>query len=325
MLRLPSAGEDPGPLIVYPSPLQAEDHDADHDAEEQDDDHGSDPGEAKEGGTLRFVAMLAIPGVLLLALFAWMLKPKEQVPTGASAPVAESAAGPAADSPEPAPEAGARPAATDAVQMDAAAKGFLEAPTMEEALKWTYRAAEVRPKMEAWYAGKPYRAPGFKGRAPEADTAVLTSGEVMVMGLAVRTGDFEARQLAMVKTPDGYRVDWESWVAWSEMSWKDFKKLRPAEPKLFRVISSPGTYYNFGFKDESKWVCFGLASPDREDTLYGYAPAGSDLAAHLRPLDGVGQRKVILKLRYPENAPADNQVVIEEIVGDGWLDLSGKP
>jgi len=195
------------------------------------------------------------------------------------------------------------------------------AATVEEALKWVYRAEELRPKIEAWYAAHPYEAPGFEGIADTDGATILASGKSTVMGLNVRTHDFETRQIAMVKTPAGYRVDWESWVAWSEMSWKDFKKEKPSEAKLFRVVSNPAIYYNFEFKDESKWISFNLQSVNGDDSLYGYAPVGSDLTARLRALDGVVRRKVMLKLRFPENPSSDNQVLIEEIVGEGWFDL----
>jgi len=324
MLRLPAPGEDPGPLIAHPSPVQAPGHEDDHEEEEHEHDHDHDHAEEKEGSTLRFIAMMAVPGLLLLGLFAWLLMPEEPAAPGTITPAVTNEREQESRPVRAEPEAVAPPAATDAVQMEAAAKGFLDAPTVEQALKWIYRADELRPKVEAWYAAQPYKAPGFKGMIEDMDTVVLASGEVTVMGMAIRTGDFEMRQLPVVKTSEGYRVDWESWVAWSEMSWEDFKKQRPTEPKLFRVISSPAIYYNFEFRDESKWVSFSLGSLDGEDTLYGYTPVGSDLAARLRPLDGVGHRKVTLKLRFPENSPTDNQVLIEEIVGEDWLGLPGK-
>lgn len=316
------SGEDPGPLIAHPSPIQALGQEDDH--EEDEHDHEHDHPEEQDGGTLRFIAMMAVPGLLLLGLFAWLLMPKDPASTGTNTPVAGKEAEQAARPEEAKPESPARPAATDAVQMEAAAKGFLDAPTVEEALKWIYRADELRPKVEAWYAAQPYKAAGFKGMIEDMDTVVLASGEVTVMGMAIRTGDFEMRQLPVAKTPEGYRVDWESWVAWSEMSWEDFQTQKPTEPKIFRVISSPAIYYNFEFKDESKWVSFRLESLDGEKTLYGYTTGGSDVAARLRPLDGVGHRKVTLKLRFPENSRTDNQVLIEEIVGENWLGLPAK-
>lgn len=321
MLRLPSAGEDPGPLIAYPSPLQNEADEIVHE-EEDHDQEGHESAEEKEGGMLRFVAMLAIPSVILLGVFAWLLMPKERNSTEANLSDTAAKSEQAVPTEEAKPETETRIASTDAVQQDAVAKNFLEAPTMEEALKWIRSGEKLRPKLVEWYTARPYQAPGFKGSAGES--LVLAGGETMVIGMAIRTGDFETRQLPMVRTPEGFRVDWESWVAWSEMSWVDFKKQKPSGPKLFRVISSPGIYYNFEFKDESKWVCFKLESLDGEDTLYGYAPTGSDLAARLRPLDGVVNRKVMLKLRFPENSATDNQVLIEEIAGDGWVDLSAE-
>lgn len=324
MLRLPTAGEDPGPLIVYPSPTLAAEQAEDHEESEHDHDH--DHAEEKEGSTLRFIAMMSVPGVLLLGLFAWMLMPKDQSPAATNTPVAANETAPAQPLDEAKPEAtskrNTKPSQTVWVQLEDVVQKFLTAPTAEEALKWIYRPDEVKAKAEAWYVATPYESPGFKGVGSEF--SYLSEEGTEAIGLFVRKGDFQRREIALVETPEGYRVDWESWAGWSEMNWSDFKKQRPTEPKLFRVVSSPSGYYNFSFKNETEWISFRLESPDGEDFLYGYAPTASDLAARLRPTDGVDKRHVILKLKFPADSPVDNQVLIEEIVNDRWLDLPGK-
>jgi hypothetical protein len=209
--------------------------------------------------------------------------------------------------------------------MEASAKGFLEAPTWQDSLRWVYLPDKVRAKAEAWYAAQPYETPGFKETSVEPIVLPIGDSEVDVVGLNVQTADYLDRQLALVRTPEGYRVDWESWAGWSESSWEDFKKERPTEPKLFRVVCSPTTYYNFSFKDEARWVSFRLESPERDEFLYGYSPVGEALATRLSPLDGIKERSVILKLRFPAGAETDNQVIIDGIVGTGWVDLPTNP
>ena len=321
MLRLPGPQEDPGPLIIHreeaPVAIEVEeedDHDHDHDHAHQEE----------KDSTLALILKMAVPGVLLLGLFAWLLM-KDDGETAkteadaapAPAPAGETAAVKTEETPAP------KRAVSEQVQLEETARKFLEAPTLAEALEFIYRPEEVGPKAEAWHATRPYRPPGFKGTA--GDASILSSGKTEVISLAVRTGDFEKREVALVKTPQGYRVDWESWAGWSEMSWEDFKKQRPTGPKLFRVICSPTVYYNFAFKDESQWVSFRLDSPDSKDFLYGYAPGNSELGALLRPTDGVTNRSVIMMLKFPPDAATDNQVIIEAITGEGWLALPENP
>jgi len=316
MLRLPGPEEDPGPLVIHreKSPVaiaqEEEEHDHDHDHEEEKD------------STLRLILMMAVPGVLLLGLFAWLLMKDEG---GAAKSTADAA--PAPEAVDTTPAATEKPVAarppSDFIQMETVAKSFLEAPTLEQALRWVHRPEEVKPKAEAWYAAEPYVAAGFKGTTDETNS--LDQNGLSLTGLGIRTGNFDKREIVLVKMPEGYRVDWESWAGWSEMSWADFKKQRPTEAKLFRVVCSPTVYYNFGFKDESRWVSFRLDSPDGLDFLYGYAPAGSELSSELRPVDGVKKRSVILMLKFPPDAATDNQVIIESVTGEGWLDLPESP
>ena len=51
-------------------------------------------------------------------------------------------------------------------------------------------------------------------------------------------------------TPQGLKVDWESWAGWSEISWEKFLSMKPVSEHVFRVTLSAVDYYNFGFADE---------------------------------------------------------------------------
>ena len=316
MLRLPGPDEEAGPLVVPPpetagAASEEEDHE---DHEEHDHSH------EKEGGTARLILLMTIPGLLLLGLFAWLVMPGKDT---LAAPL-QAPALPAPGAKDPAAGEAAPPRrASELVVLEETARKFMEAATVEEALALVYRPEAVRPKAEAWYEVRRYEPPGFKGTTDESSEVVI--GGLRVVQLGVRTGDFEKKELALVETPEGFRVVWEAWAGWSEMDWEDFQKQKPTEGKLFRVICSPSDYYNFGFKDETEWISFRLDAADGEHSVYGYVPAGSPLAAQLRPLDGVERRAVILALKYPPDSTADNQVIIEKITGSGWVDLPAEP
>ena len=142
----------------------------------------------------------------------------------------------------------------------------------------------------------------------------------------VRTRDFEERVISFVETADGLKVDWEAWVGWSEMPWSEYKSKRPAEPKVFRVVVKPSEYYNRDFSDEVKWKSFRIESPDGLESMYGYADAASELAARLKPPSDTGVMMVVLRLRFPESATSGEQVLIDEILAEGWvLESEGAP
>jgi hypothetical protein len=144
-----------------------------------------------------------------------------------------------------------------------------------------------------------------------------------VLSLKVRTQDFVDRPIAFFDTPEGIRIDWESWAGWSEMSWPEFLKNKPTTAKVFRVSLRQVDYYNFTFSDDVKWCSYRLDSPDAQHSVFGYAERGTSLDSTLRPPVDVKSTAVTLALRFPEGAGPGNQVVIDRIISDGWVVESG--
>ncbi len=46
-----------------------------------------------------------------------------------------------------------------------------------------------------------------------------------------------------------------------------------------RVNISIDAYYNGHFRDEGKWVCCGMQSPDQTELMFCYTPRGHSVAA----------------------------------------------
>lgn len=302
MLRLPGPDDELVPLVIPPSALPEP-------VEEIEDDEGYDEPPARgAAGDWKFIASLVVPALLLLGGFAWWMMPDDE--PARSAPLAAIPPSAVPVVPEPA-------ARTMILKVEAAVRGFLEAPTAAEALRHVRDPERTRPKLEAWLAGRPYAAPGFHEMLGET---VAASGETShLMTVQVRTGDFELREIVLVEAGDELRVDWESWVGWSEMPWADFERERPPEPKWFRVILSRVDYYNFAFKDDAEWSSYRLDAPDGTASLYGYVPRTSKLAQQIRPVDEGGKVKLLLRLKYPPDALSGNQVLIDEVAGQEWV------
>jgi hypothetical protein len=137
--------------------------------------------------------------------------------------------------------------------------------------------------------------------------------------VVVRTGEYADKTMALFPAPDGVKIDWESWVGWSEMPWADFIQTRPSDAKLFRVMLAPVDYYNFNFTDDRKWRSYRLISPDGEHALYGYVELNSVLDGRLRPSPDKKQIPLTLSLRYPPDSDSPNQVLVEKWHADGWV------
>jgi hypothetical protein len=299
MLRLPGDGILPGPLM-----LEREG------AMEEAADFEAHPDHA--GGNFPLAAGTGLAAVVVLGLFTWWLMPGPN-PAQTSAPTVETAV-PAEES----AEAPAERPKTDIAEIDSVTKHFLEAKSIAELKPWIRLPEATLPRIVAAQGDEPYSPPGFKGMAGDYNFTTRDGLETVIV--PVRTGDFGKGDLVLVKEPAGWRADWESWVGWSEMSWQDFRKSKPAEAKLFRVRVSDVDYYNFGFKDEIEWRSYRLDSPDGAESLFGYAERGSDTDVRIDPRDAQDGKRMLVMLKFPPDAPGDNQVLIDRVVAEGWLD-----
>ncbi len=193
---------------------------------------------------------------------------------------------------------------------------FLEATSVDELLPLVREPAVAELRMRAFYPDGKIAAPGLSQFNPTGTPA--SRGEWF--SIAVRTRDQEEKSIAFMKTPEGMKIDWESWVGWSAVSWEEFRSSKPVIPQVFRVSVSTVDYYNFGFSDDTKWRSYRLTSTDREHSLYGYLERGSMLEQRLQPETNASEVAMMLSLKFPAGATADSQVMIEGIVADGWVE-----
>ena len=109
------------------------------------------------------------------------------------------------------------------------------------------------------------------------------------------------------------------------MKWDDFVAQRPPGRSLnFRVYVEQDNLYSHEFKDATRWVCFRLTAPESEETLFGYAPANSELAQTLINLlkkSSSHRASLILRLGIPQNLQSRRGVVIEKLLNKRWLYL----
>ena len=195
------------------------------------------------------------------------------------------------------------------------ARKFLEAKSIDEILPLVRNPLVAEPRMKTLYPDRSTPPVGLDQF--NTDSEIVHEGEHLTV--KVRTKNFDERNLTFFNTPDGLKIDWESWVTWSEMPWKDFLAKKPVESAVFRVSLSQQEYYNIGFTDDAKWQSYQLSCPGQEKSIYGYVERNSALDQQLRPPSDVKLTDLTLKLRFPANARSDNQVLIEGIVSESWV------
>ena len=193
---------------------------------------------------------------------------------------------------------------------------FLEAKT-EADVEGLIRTPEVSvPRLRAWYDRDPWVTPGV--RVVGHKNSIIINGDTITMD--VQLDNFDIKKIAVVKTVAGYKVDWESWVAWTSVNWQELFDLRPTDPVEVRVLCKRVNYYNRVFNDSTKWFAVRLSHPYSDKSIYGYIDSESP-QFHRFITDLVREKEVsaTLKIRYPQNSPVGNQVSIVEHMQRGWV------
>lgn len=199
-------------------------------------------------------------------------------------------------------------------QAEPLARNFLSAKSVEECLPLVREPARAEARMRRFYPDGVISPVGLGEFLPEE----VMEREGPIATIQLRDGKFEPRMISFVETPQGLKIDWEAWVGWGPLGWKEFSQQRSKQPTLFRVILEAVDYYNFDFADENHWACYRLSSWDGEHVLYGYVERGSALDGKLKPAPEVGRVQATVMLRFPDQPSTANQVLIDNWLGNCW-------
>ena len=202
---------------------------------------------------------------------------------------------------------------------------FHRTKTWEEKLELVSYPEKVKPLMEAWYTKHPEDV--FYDRVTFVMDQPIEVGarNFYQIGLIVaKDGDNAADNknsiVAVERMPNGeYKVEWETSSGYQPMSIEELKAKMPTEPVELRFTLEPSTYYNYGFQ-EDKYAAFAGTFLGNPDPVYLYGnredPEARKIISALELKDTMG---VIVKVRYPENAQANDQLEIVEFVHDNWF------
>jgi hypothetical protein len=136
------------------------------------------------------------------------------------------------------------------------------------------------------------------------------------------------------------RLDWDSFVGFSDLAWPELRALRPTGPVLLRGYASLDDYHNYEFADVRRYLSLKVRSPDGEVAISAFCLRESalghffqsvlkgvpdwrsrQLPAAERPLENL---PVVLSVRYPRQAQSDHCVELLEAVAGRWLLFEGE-
>lgn len=255
----------------------------------------------EDGGLDKSILAGVVTGaVALIVTISFLLAPKSTPVVSDVAPVA--------------PEVSAEDVeiADLAVQ---AAQNFFKAPNWQERAKLIRDPAVARPAMERYYQTH------TDGPIEDA-TMVMGMNSKNITSLSFEIPSQSRFHFLNISKEDGkYLVDWETSSFFQEENLNQLRATRSTAPTRIAVTLTQGDiYYNYAFREESKWTCFQLGYPGLPMTIFGYAPKDSQILIDLEAMLGIVKKQaVVLEVRFPENAKSDNQVEILKILGEEWV------
>ena len=197
---------------------------------------------------------------------------------------------------------------------------YLAADTLEKIVPLVRQPERVKPLIEEEWKVRPKRAMKFV-RLTMFQPATIPTGTFWVV--RAETRDAEPQSLIVEQMGDNeVRVDWETDVCHQPMDWERYIAERPSAGLDFRVWVTPDSHYSDEFSNPARWRSYRIKTRSSEEELYGYVPAGSDLA---RDLDSYfqsapnGMATVIARLRFPAGGSSPRGVVIEKLVEPRWM------
>ena len=198
---------------------------------------------------------------------------------------------------------------------------LLQAENVEDMLPLVIPVENIEEKMRNHYKNHPFKSTKFKKLGKFGS---LQQNLDLVM-CSFLDDNFESYTAILLYEDGRLLLDWEGYVAYSEMSWANLSKEAPTEPKVVRARVNKSMYYNGKFSDDEKWQVVSLRSPNSDKILYGYFEKGSPQQQALFKF-GVTKNDIMatLKIRFPEDSKGSNQVYIDEVIRTNWSDRSIK-
>ncbi len=204
---------------------------------------------------------------------------------------------------------------------------FLQADNLTALLDTVAARSTLEPVIRDYTARHPLKPLAYLKLRLVSDRHGQPDGD-LVVSVILKDG---TEQFVDLRLEQGRpRVDWASFVAWSEMEWSQFVAERPSKPVLFRVLADESATWGNAFADAKSLLCLRLTHPKNsaEVPLFAYVEKNSATGEELdfllrqtasRPL------KLTLRLRYPKDPVAADQVWIDSVVSAGWVLSNSKP
>ena len=197
-----------------------------------------------------------------------------------------------------------------------AVEEFIRAQTNEARLPLVMDPDRARPRMEEFYGAMGGQNPNVVSWEVGAPVG-SKNGDWLPFTFTDTTG--RKVTVALGETAVGCIIDWENFVAFGEMTWKEFCRTKPAKPQAMRVRLRKTERYGGSFTKEA-WQSYEVEHRSGAPALVGFVSRTGRFAQALDELvSGERWQCALVYLRFDAAAP-DGVVLIDDVVRSRWQD-----
>jgi len=197
---------------------------------------------------------------------------------------------------------------------------FFAAETVEERAKYVRDVDRVLPLMTDFYQRKPLETFQFK---ETLEYHVISLENFAFIALNVDLEGGETKPLLIEDSPEGLKIDWESFVCYQPMEVEQFAMERIVAPVELRAYVQKDQFYAYDFADESKFSCYKLTFRGTDADLFGYVERGTKLEEEFRKLFPANapsslKHPLILSVSFLPGSRAPRSVKINDLLSKLW-------
>jgi hypothetical protein len=202
---------------------------------------------------------------------------------------------------------------------EAALKAFLAAPDWKSRALHVLHPAETTAKMETYHATTPDGPTAFTSLRADASHGDGEKNARLLSYLIVTESHPDGLPVALVETPEGWKVDWETFVEFRDDHFGRFAAGQGGEAGAFHVLVRNTHYFGEPFPGSDQLTAFRLDPPLPDRNHYAFVPTGSELHKTLAGVTEWGRPFApVLQLVRKQHGDRKFHLEIESILAPNW-------
>lgn len=249
--------------------------------------------------------------------------PEPPAPEPPAAPPAPPEKTPATEQSATPPPAEAPPTEEPPVKVipapEAALMAFLAAPDWKSRALHVLHPEETTPKMEAYHATAPDGPTAYLSLHAKASEGDGEKDARLLGYLVVTESHPEGLPIAVVETPAGWKIDWDTFIEFRDDHFGRFAAGQGGDTGAFHVLVRNTHYFGEPFPGSEQLTAFRLDPPLPDRNQYAFVATGSELHKTLAGVTEWGRPFApVLQLVRKPHGERQFHLEIESIVAPNW-------